>query len=259
VQRVGLGWRRSNHGVAPPPPPQLPPLASPRPPHAPATQHVPPPACRPAPPRSSRLLVRRRFRLLSPAGVELQLESCTIGSSFMRVSFRCLRLRARWAYAGARRVERSAERGRLHAAAGGLEKFEGTTKKALQINLDQNLYGSFAEIGAGQEVGLVPPVALAEGRGPSPLGESLVRTLHTRALPANSSTFRSYHPFTCTWAATVLQVARWFFSVGAAAGTVAKSVSAYDMTISDSFYGACDRCALSALPMDRHGRFRVSM
>ena len=72
--------------------------------------------------------------------------------------------------------------------AAGMDKFEGTTNKALQINLDPNLYGSFAEIGAGQEV------------------------------------------------------ARWFFSVGAAAGTVAKSVSAYDMTISDSFYGACDRC-----------------
>ncbi|GMH43715.1 hypothetical protein BSKO_11637 [Bryopsis sp. KO-2023] len=37
------------------------------------------------------------------------------------------------------------------------------------------------------------------------------------------------------------EVARWFFRVGAAAGTVAKSVSAYDMTISDSMYGACAR------------------
>jgi hypothetical protein len=95
----------------------------------------------------------------------------------------------------ARHADRSSgvspDRGaRLRVAASngaGMDKFEGTTKKALQINLDPNLYGSFAEIGAGQEV------------------------------------------------------ARWFFSVGAAAGTVAKSVSAYDMTISDSFYGACDR------------------
>ncbi len=41
----------------------------------------------------------------------------------------------------------------------------------------------------------------------------------------------------------VLQVARWFFRVGGAAGTIAKSVSAYDMTISDSMYGAAKRCA----------------
>ena len=40
-----------------------------------------------------------------------------------------------------------------------------------------------------------------------------------------------------------LQVARWFFRVGGAAGTIAKSVSAYDMTISDSMYGAAKRCA----------------
>ena len=39
-----------------------------------------------------------------------------------------------------------------------------------------------------------------------------------------------------------LQVARWFFRVGGAAGTIAKSVSAYDMTISDSMYGAAKRC-----------------
>lgn len=37
------------------------------------------------------------------------------------------------------------------------------------------------------------------------------------------------------------EVARWFFRVGGAAGTIAKSVSAYDMTISDSMYGACER------------------
>ena len=37
------------------------------------------------------------------------------------------------------------------------------------------------------------------------------------------------------------EVARWFFRVGAAAGTIAKSVSAYDMTISDTVYGAADR------------------
>ena len=45
----------------------------------------------------------------------------------------------------------------------------------------------------------------------------------------------------------MLQVARWFFRVGGAAGTIAKSVSAYDMTISDSMYGAAKRCAPSSV------------
>ena len=55
--------------------------------------------------------------------------------------------------------------------------------KALQVNLDPARYGTFAEIGAGQEV------------------------------------------------------ARWFFRVGGAAGTIAKAMSAYDMTFSDAIYG----------------------
>src|SRR5687768_13979809 len=62
-----------------------------------------------------------------------------------------------------------------------------THQKALQINLDSSKYGTFAEIGAGQEV------------------------------------------------------ARWFFRVGGAAGTIAKSISAYDMTISDAIYGPAER------------------
>lgn len=37
------------------------------------------------------------------------------------------------------------------------------------------------------------------------------------------------------------EVARWFFRVGGAAGTIAKSMSAYDMTISDAIYGHADR------------------
>lgn len=37
------------------------------------------------------------------------------------------------------------------------------------------------------------------------------------------------------------EVVRWFFRVGAAAGTVAKSISAYDMTVSDAIYGMGDR------------------
>jgi hypothetical protein len=62
-----------------------------------------------------------------------------------------------------------------------------TNQKALKINLDPMRYGTFAEIGAGQEV------------------------------------------------------ARWFFKVGAAAGTISKSMSAYDMAVSDAIYGRCKR------------------
>ena len=63
----------------------------------------------------------------------------------------------------------------------------GTDKKAFQINLDAKKYGTFAEIGAGQEV------------------------------------------------------ARRFFYVGGASGTIAKTMSAYDMTFSDAIYGPADR------------------
>ena len=62
-----------------------------------------------------------------------------------------------------------------------------TQQKALKINLDLTRYGTFAEIGAGQEV------------------------------------------------------ARWFFQVGGAAGSVSKSISAYDMAVSDAIYGHCKR------------------
>jgi hypothetical protein len=37
------------------------------------------------------------------------------------------------------------------------------------------------------------------------------------------------------------EVVRWFFRAGGAAGTVAKSMSAYDMTVSDAIYGTSDR------------------
>src|SRR5881409_179043 len=63
----------------------------------------------------------------------------------------------------------------------------GTDEKALQINLDATKYGTFAEIGAGQEV------------------------------------------------------ARRFFRVGGAAGTIARNMSAYDMTFSDAIYGPAHR------------------
>src|SRR5689334_8840982 len=62
-----------------------------------------------------------------------------------------------------------------------------TRAKALALNLDGNSYGTFAEIGGGQEV------------------------------------------------------SRWFFAVGGAAGTVAKTISAYDMAVSDGVYGPAKR------------------
>jgi hypothetical protein len=62
-----------------------------------------------------------------------------------------------------------------------------THGKALSLNLDESIYGTLAEIGAGQEV------------------------------------------------------ARWFLSVGAASGTVAKTISAYDKKVSDEIYGAGTR------------------
>jgi hypothetical protein len=60
-------------------------------------------------------------------------------------------------------------------------------EKALQINLRKDVYGSFAEIGAGQDVA------------------------------AN------------------------FFKAGGASGTIAKTMSAYDMSFSDAIYGISDR------------------
>jgi hypothetical protein len=64
---------------------------------------------------------------------------------------------------------------------------QDTHHKALAINLDPNVYGTIAEIGAGQEV------------------------------------------------------ARWFLQVGGASGTVAKTISAYDMAFSDAIYGKVPR------------------
>src|ERR1700723_623111 len=62
-----------------------------------------------------------------------------------------------------------------------------THDKALRLNLDPAPFGSFAEIGAGQEV------------------------------------------------------AHWFFLVGGASGTVAKTISAYDKEVSDNLYGSGSR------------------
>ena len=65
-----------------------------------------------------------------------------------------------------------------------IRKILETEQKALEINLDEQIYGAFAEIGAGQEV------------------------------------------------------ARHFFQAGAAAGTIAKTMSAYDKVVSDEIYGS---------------------
>lgn len=59
--------------------------------------------------------------------------------------------------------------------------------KALELNLDPSIYGTFAEIGAGQET------------------------------------------------------ANWFFRASGTAGLVAKSISAYDMVMSDALYGHSER------------------
>ena len=37
------------------------------------------------------------------------------------------------------------------------------------------------------------------------------------------------------------EIARWFFQAGGAAGTIAKTMSAYDMAVSDDIYGQADR------------------
>lgn len=64
-----------------------------------------------------------------------------------------------------------------------MEEIKSTRQKALDFNLDARTYGTFAEIGAGQEV------------------------------------------------------AALFFKAGAASGTIAKTMSAYDMIFSDAIYG----------------------
>jgi hypothetical protein len=67
-----------------------------------------------------------------------------------------------------------------------------TNDKALELNLDPMVYGTFAEIGAGQETG------------------------------------------------------NWFFRASGTAGMVAKTISAYDMTMSDAIYGQADRYVSAA-------------
>ena len=61
---------------------------------------------------------------------------------------------------------------------------------------------------------------------------------HAKALQINLDA-RRYGAFAEIGAGQ--EVVRWFFRVGGAAGTVAKSISAYDMTVSDAIYGRSDR------------------
>lgn len=63
-------------------------------------------------------------------------------------------------------------------------------------------------------------------------------TTHEKALQINLDP-RTYGAFAEIGAGQ--EVARWFFQVGGAAGTIAKTISAYDMTVSDAIYGPSDR------------------
>src|SRR6266487_2182019 len=63
-------------------------------------------------------------------------------------------------------------------------------------------------------------------------------TTHDKALRINLDPSKYG---TCVEIGAGQEVARWFFRVGGAAGTIAKTMSAYDMTISDAIYGAAER------------------
>ncbi len=75
-------------------------------------------------------------------------------------------------------------------------------------------------------------------RGGLPGDERQVLTTHQKALKVNLDPLR-YGAFAEIGAGQ--EVARWFFKVGAAAGTISKSISAYDMAVSDAIYGRCKR------------------
>ncbi len=64
------------------------------------------------------------------------------------------------------------------------------------------------------------------------------RSTHDKALRINIDACR-YGAFAEIGAGQ--EVARWFFHVGGAAGTVAKTISAYDMAVSDAIYGPTNR------------------
>jgi hypothetical protein len=64
------------------------------------------------------------------------------------------------------------------------------------------------------------------------------RDTHSKALRVNLDA-RRYGAFAEIGAGQ--EVVRWFFRAGGAAGTIAKSISAYDMTVSDAIYGKAER------------------
>jgi hypothetical protein len=68
-------------------------------------------------------------------------------------------------------------------------------------------------------------------------GRSQLST-HQKALKVNLDPIR-YGAFAEIGAGQ--EVARWFFKVGGAAGTISKSMSAYDMAVSDAIYGRSKR------------------
>jgi hypothetical protein len=65
-----------------------------------------------------------------------------------------------------------------------------------------------------------------------------IRDTHQKALRINLDPSKYG---TCVEIGAGQEVARWFFRVGGASGTIAKTMSAYDMTISDAIYGPCER------------------
>src|SRR5579862_3898699 len=69
-------------------------------------------------------------------------------------------------------------------------------------------------------------------------GGERVIDVHSKALRINLDK-RRYGAFAEIGAGQ--EVVRWFFRVGGAAGTIAKSISAYDMTVSDAIYGKAER------------------
>ncbi len=68
--------------------------------------------------------------------------------------------------------------------------------------------------------------------------EPVTLTTHQKALQINLDP-GTYGAFAEIGAGQ--EVARWFFRVGGASGTVAKSMSAYDMQVSDAIYGQAER------------------
>jgi hypothetical protein len=83
----------------------------------------------------------------------------------------------------------------------------------------------------------LPAVATPTPNKPERMNNEVIDTSH-KALQINMDAKR-YGAFAEIGAGQ--ETARWFFHVGGAAGTVAKTISAYDMGVSDAIYGPCER------------------